>query len=97
MEKMREEFEAWVKGTFNIDCSEMFFGIKDHDEKEQYYDDDDADGAIAVSAMFYAWRASRAVLCVELPKVYSIQVLSDPIMDADEVRWSLEEAGVYYK
>ncbi|MGL4936524.1 hypothetical protein [Shewanella sp.] len=103
MEKMREEFEAWAKSTFNIDCSEMAFGVKGTDKVERYYKDGDEGGALAVSGMLYAWKASRAALCIELPSFEngSIRGYSGDCEEAhmivDAIAESLLKAGVSYE
>jgi hypothetical protein len=60
MEQVRKEFEGWVMQTMGIDCSEMRFGRREHDIRDQYIDEDDEDGATAVSGMLYAYIAGRA-------------------------------------
>lgn len=103
MEKMREEFELWAKSEFDIDCSEMSFGVEGNDKREQYHNDEDPDGAITISAMFYAWKASRAALCVELPSLENGSIrgysgdCDEARMVVDSVAESLEKAGVSYK
>lgn len=92
MEKMREEFEAWVCETFDIDCSEMSFGPSGSEGKEQYIKENNSYGAAVVSAMFYAWKASRAALCVDLPENCKGMALS-----VDEFHQQLNKAGVSYK
>jgi hypothetical protein len=98
MDKMREEFECWAKSQFDIDCYEMSFGVEGNDKREQYHNDDDPDGAITVSAMFYAWKASRAELCVELPDNLNGEYYADGwnacLMRVEE---KMKDAGVSYK
>lgn len=93
MDKMREEFEAWAKDEFDIDCSEMSFGVNENDKREQYHNNDDPNGAITVSAMFCAWKASRAALCVEISEAYlQRHMMADYLVIAE-----LDKAGVSYK
>ena len=68
MDKMREEFEAWAKEYIGVNCETMPYGKFDGDIEHQYHNDSDPDGALIVSSMLVAWKASRAALCVELPK-----------------------------
>lgn len=80
MDKMREEFEAWV-----ISCDMCTYcddGKYRHQSTEWAWE---------------SWKASRAALCVELPIQYQAPLVDDPAMDADEVRWALDESGVSYK
>lgn len=103
MDRMREEFESWANSEFDIDCSEMSFGFKGNDKREQYHNDDDPDGAITISAMFYAWKASRAALCVELPQQEKVPAEMSmswqpfyKMMSSDVIKM-LNDAGVSYK
>ena len=50
-----------------------------------------------VNRRWQAWQASRAALVVELPAVQRLGFISEPIMDADDVKYSLEDAGISYK
>lgn len=91
MDKMREEFEAWHVEQCKAD------GMDWYDLSSEL--DRDGDGYVYTGAK-YAWRgwqASRAALCVELPIQYQAPLVDEPAMDADEVRWALEESGVSYK
>ena len=106
MDKVREEFESWAKSEFDIDCSEMSFGGEGNDKREQYRDYDDQDGAIIVSAMFYAWKASRAALCVELPEREVAGKYADDFEDGHEsgfndalsdCKFAIKKSGVSYK
>lgn len=81
MDKVREEFEGWAKGA-------GYLVIKEDD------------GDYSFQHMRHAWeswKASRAALCVELPKIHNLAVISDPLMGADDIKWALEDAGVQYK
>jgi len=99
MEKMREEFELWAKSEFDIDCSEMSFGVEGNDKREQYHNDEDPDGAITISAMFYAWKASRSALCVELNSVVFSRDKNGEggLMLPERVFKAMDDAGVSYK
>lgn len=59
MENVRKEFEEWVMVTMGVDCSVMQFGAPRQGDKEQYIDENDEDGAVAVSAMLYAYKAGK--------------------------------------
>lgn len=99
MEKMREEFEAWVKDEFDIDCATMIFGKFDGDSIECYHDKSDSDGAIIVSAMLLSWKASRAALCVEFPVSCDAAGLhcDCEVYEASSVRELLDKVGVSHK
>lgn len=103
MDKMREEFEAWVKSEFDIDCGSMSFGTFDGDASECYHNHTDQDGAIIVSVMLVSWQASRAALCVKLPSFDngSLRGYGGDCEEAravvDSVAESLEKAGVRYE
>lgn len=87
MEKMREEYEAWF-------CSTMPYKIA----KESWFAVmDDGDYIITdVQAGWAGWKASRAALCVELPKQYSTDSIGSAYC-VDAVIDSLDSAGVRYK
>ena len=87
-EKMREEFEAWYEG---IAGSSVEFN----------------DGGIPVATggalsgnvtigMWLAWKASRAALCVELPKTTEHETM-DNLVNIKHVKQALDFAGVHYK
>lgn len=75
---LRTEFECWIKKTMDIDCSEMVYLKLDGDAEFQYHDDRDINGALAVSAMLVAWEASRAELCITLPKTPYFSASDEP-------------------
>lgn len=59
MENVRKEFEEWVMAAMGIDCSEMAFGRRERDIRDQYIDESDEEGALLVSGMLYAYMAGR--------------------------------------
>ena len=87
MNKMREEYEAWF-------CSTMPYKIA----KESWFAVmDDGDYIITdVQAGWAGWKASRAALCVELPKQYSTDSIGSAYC-VDAVIDSLDAAGISYK
>ena len=78
MDKVREEFECWIKKTMDIDCSEMVYAKLDGDTEYQYHDNRDINGALVVSAMFVAWKASRTGLFITLPKTPDFSASDEP-------------------
>ena len=96
MDKMREEFETWVKS---------------YAEKIKYkYMDrvllrDSADGYMStwVDSAWIGWKASRAALCVGLPSFENGSIrgysgdCEEASMVVDCVAESLEKAGVSYE
>ena len=88
MEKMREEYEAWF-------CSTMPYKIA----KESWFAVmDDGDYIITdVQAGWAGWKASRAALCVELPKQWFDDGLDCDLMEANQVGNALDAAGIRYK
>lgn len=83
MDKIREEFERWIKKTMDIDCSEMVYAKLDGDYEYQYHDNRDISGALAISAMFVAWKASRAALSITLPKTPDFSASDEPDLAFD--------------
>jgi hypothetical protein len=80
--KIREEFEDW------FECKNGFRLTKERD------------GSFSIpwaNDMLEAWVGSRATLVVELPSVQKLGFISEPIMDADDVKYALDDAGVSYK
>ena len=57
----------------------------------------DKTGPYVKDAMLYAWQASRAALCVELPSQWFDDGLDCDLMEAHQVGKALDEAGVQYK
>ena len=87
MEKMREEYEAWFCSTIPYKIAkESWFAVMD-----------DGDYIITdVQAGWAGWKASRAALCVELPKQYSTDSIGSAYC-VDAVIDSLDAAGIRYK
>ena len=87
MDKMREEYEAWF-------CSTMPYKIA----KESWFAvmDDGSYIITDVQAGWAGWKASRAALCVELPKQYSTDSIGSAYC-VDAVIDSLYSAGIRYK
>ena len=86
MDKMREEFEAWHIEQCKAD------GMDWRDLSSEL--DRDGDGYVYTDVQ-YAWRgwkASRALLCVELPENCKGMALT-----VDEFHKQLDKAGVSYK
>lgn len=81
MDKMREEFEVWVKSVGGLT-------IKEDDGEYSFQH---------TRFAWQSWQASRAALCVKLPTIHKLAVVSEPLMDADEVKIALEDAGVRYE
>ena len=99
-DKMRQEFEVWANDYIGIDCEAMPYGKFDDDMEPQYHNKSDPDGALIVSSMFAAWKASRSALCVELPSRISDD--SDKWsagydFGVDAAADSLDSVGVHYK
>lgn len=88
MDKMREEYEAWF-------CSTMPYKIA----KESWFAvmDDGSYIITDVQAGWAGWKASRAALCVELPRQTYDDDLDCDTMIAHHVGKALDEAGIRYK
>ena len=88
MEKMREEYEAWFCSTIPYKIAkESWFAVMD-----------DGDYIITdVQAGWAGWKASRAALCVELPKQWFDDGLDCDLMEAHQVGKALDAAGIRYK
>ena len=85
MDKMREEFEAWVI-TRNV-C--IKYGAKLRTCPDgSYYD-------YRINDRWLAWKASRSALCVELP--CSLGYPNNDMVYLSDVEERLEKAGVSYK
>lgn len=88
MDKMREEYEAWFCSTIPYKIAkESWFAVMD-------------DGSyiiMDVQAGWAGWQASRAALCVELPKQWFDDGLDCDLMEAHQVGNALDAAGVRYK
>lgn len=92
-EKMREELEAWFKSFADIDV---------------LFDDDGQAFAIdppitygdkivntTVNGAWKSWQASRAALCVELPRIGVLY--HSTTYNAPDVRNALDATGIRYK
>ena len=88
MDNMREEFETWFCGTIPYKIAkESWFAVMD-----------DGDYIITdVQAGWAGWKASRAALCVELPKQWFDDGLDCDLMEAHQVGKALDAAGIRYK
>ena len=86
-DKVREEFEAWF-------CSTIPYPIA----KESWFAIMSCDDYIIteVQAAWAGWKASRAALCVELPKQYSTDSIGAAYC-VDAVIDSLDSAWVRHK
>lgn len=70
------------------------------EEFEEWFKRDyhpDKTGPYVKDAMLYAWQASRAALCVNLPKQWFDDGLDSDLMEAHHVGKALDAAGVRYK
>ena len=91
-DKMREEFEAWYSkelGFREDNPDRMFSMFCDDGETHEYY-------RLGVRTAWLAWKASRAALCVELPKQYSTDSIGSAYC-VDAVIDSLDAVGIRYK
>lgn len=90
MDKMREEFEAWFEAD-SMPLESNWF------KKD---DDDDYDHMPTYYA-WRAWQASRAALCIELPKTPSFSASDEPDLAFEEgvdvMKDLIEAAGVTCK
>lgn len=94
MEKMREDFEAWVSDYFGVNFDDMEFKEDGPKLKLQYVSDSDHEGAITLSSMIYAYcqGAKREAPCVELPRCWN-----DEQRDyRDDLVKRLDAAGIRY-
>ena len=88
MDKVREEFEAWCSSHgYTLRPAETNCGII---IDGQY-------GNQRVQIAWDAWQASRAALCVNLPKQWYDDGLDSDLMEAHHVGKALDAAGVRYK
>ncbi|MEE5068597.1 hypothetical protein V2J79_05125 [Pseudomonas alliivorans] len=87
-EKMREEFEAWVKGQ------EDYFGCSS-ESLTRCYEDPDEYLCGAVHGAWLGWQASREALVIELPKAWQTNV--GAMLTPNGVRFAIQEAGVKVK
>ena len=81
MDKMREEYEAWFCSTMEMDLHRFADGYLCHDTNRGWM----------------AWKASRAALCVEIPKDGEASSFGNYVVfDSDDVRAMLDAAGIRY-
>ena len=82
MEKMREEFESWAMSDMGYMCVRVGGGYKDD----------------YMNTAWLSWKASRAVLCVELPENLTGEYYAEGWNTCLEfVEGILEGAGVQCK
>ena len=83
--KRSTTFETWLKDTFNIDCTDMRFGMEGEDTKIQYYCDTDSAGALMVTVMYYAYvEATRQVVSVVRSAIPRIDPNKPTVLDVNE-------------
>ena len=87
-DKMREEFEAWYEGHCAPLESDWFKRDSDFPDDYDYFPAQEA---------WYGWQASRAALCVELPRQTYDHDLDCDTMIAHHVGKALDSAGIRYK
>lgn len=85
-EKMREEFEAAVLNSELLPCNSIV-KIEGSDEYS----------SVLTGVAWKAWKASRAALCVNLPRQTYDYDLDCDTMIAHHVGKALDAAGVRYK
>ena len=90
MEKMRKEFEAWVISHAESISYKYIGRVLLKDSVGGYL-------SMWVDSAWIGWNASRAALCIDLPKQWVSREYDDEIMNAGEVIESLENAGVSFK
>ena len=83
MEKMREEFEAWYSEQFKYSDKKLTR------HGETYL-------SPFVGGLWMAWQASRAALCIELPRQWFDDEHDCDLMEAHKVGKAIESAGVRY-
>lgn len=89
IEKMREEFEAWIKSR-NATAS---LAICTHEEGFRFSVGEYKNEIVHIS--WIAWQASRESLVIELPESYMDGICES--MEADDVRKAIEAAGLKVK
>ena len=94
-DKMREEFAKWIKSISDIDVLFDECGLAFAVDKPKTHGDKIVNTAVEHS--WSAWRASRAALCVELPKQWFDDGLGCDLMEVNHVADALDAAGVRYK
>ena len=90
-DKMREEFEAWYEGHCAPLESGWFKRDSDFPDDYEYFPAQEA---------WAGWKASRAALCVDLPKRFSDERKEFSIgfdVAVEHVVAALHESGVRYK
>ena len=92
MDKMREEFEAWFWDEHHKDSDVELY----RDSVFATTVNGDYRG-ISCHTYWTVWKASRAALCVELPRPTYDYVMECYMMVADYVAKSLYAAGVKFK
>lgn len=77
MDKMREEFESWAMSDMGYMCVRVGGGYKDD----------------YMNTAWLSWQASRAALCVQMPRCCNEEQDSYRLNIID----SLDDAGVSYE
>ena len=93
MDKMREEFELWAKneGYYTDTIDDYITAEMDGLPSGSYR-------SYETRVSWQSWKASRAVLCVELPCGYIGHPYRFDILSAiDDCRIALEDSGVECK
>ena len=85
MDKMREEFEAWVVPAMGCDVADI-----SKDEHGVY-------SSFQTGSLYVAWIASRKALCVKLPCSWYQDREGYILNREDDVKSCLDDAGVRYE
>lgn len=85
MERMREEFEAWVVSALGCDVADI-----SKDEHGVY-------NSFQTGNLYVAWIASRKALCVKLPSSWYQDWDGYILNREDDVKSCLDDAGVRYE
>lgn len=85
MDKMREEFEAWINSETGFDCFRTNYPMT-KPEDQQYM-------CHRTNLAWLSWQASRAALCVQMPRCCNEEQDSYRLNIID----SLDDAGVSYE
>lgn len=85
MDKMREEFEAWINSETGFDCFRTNYQMT-KPEDQQYM-------CHSTTLAWRAWKASRALLCVQMPRCCNEEQDSYRLNIID----SLDDAGVRHE
>ena len=83
MEKMREEFEAWIRHYIGDSWLKP-----DESRSGEYLDNN-------TQHMWESWQASRAAQCVVLPTRQTV-ICGTDLLDKELVEQALDAAGVNY-